>query len=173
MLKRLVPALALLALPMTAEAGWGFTAHQGVEYGTRGYYVSPFEHLPTIDYRSDGLIVQMDALELLAGISREELHLGVNIYKTMDAGKIQGDAWKGNYSVGASVDIDGAPGYEFDPLYAQVLGQARLGMQSQNQYGFGVFVVPGVGFSKAYDMAGDDAFELAVGGQLQISAWMK
>lgn len=174
MFKRLLPALALAAFPLSAEAAWGFTAHQGWEYSTRGYYISPFEGLPTLDIRNKGQVIQLDVLELVSGISTEQLHLGVNYYRNLDNGPVTEDgSWKGAWQLGGSLDIDSAPDFDFEFLNMQALLQGRMGMQSHNDYGFGVYVVPGIGVAKTYDFAGDDAFELAVGGQLQISAWVK
>ncbi len=173
MIKRLIPALALLAFPMSAEAAWGFTAHQGGSYTTRGYYMQPSANLPTLDLRMSGQVIQFDVLELISGITTDQLHLGVNYYKTLDNGDLSEGGWKGVWQLGGALDIDSAPDYSFDPLNLQLLAQARMGMQAHDKFGFGIYIVPGVGFAKTYDFVGDDAFELAVGGEVQLSAWIK
>ena len=176
-MKRLIPALALFGLatlPQTAHAGWGFTEHMGVEYSTRLYYTSPFEALPSLDFKTKGWTIQTEPLELIAGISREELKLGLNVYKTSFTKKITDNdsGWMGAFQPGASIDLDTGHGFDFDTLQMQLLAQARMGAQAQKGMGIGIYVVPGIGFAKTFDATGDDAIELAVGGQLQISAWV-
>lgn len=177
MIKRLLlalPALALAVLPSKAEAAWGFTAHQGVEYSTRGYYVSPHEWLPTIDIRTQGQVIQIDALELLSGITTDRLHLGVNYYRNLKNGPVTDDgSWKGAWQLGGSLDVDSGADYAFDALNLMLMAQGRMGMQAHKDFGFGIYVVPGIGIAKGFDFAGDDAFDLAVGGQVQISTWIK
>ena len=56
-----VTGLALTAASGTAHAAVGFTAHQTWDYGTHGFYGSPFS-LPTLDYMSDGLLVHADGI---------------------------------------------------------------------------------------------------------------
>jgi hypothetical protein len=58
-------------------------------------------------------------------------------------------------------------------MLADAQFQLRMGARSQKPGGMGVgiYVVPGVGFAKAYDFEGDDKMALSVSGDLQISVW--
>lgn len=165
-MKRTLATLALLAAPMTASAGVGFTAHLESEYSTRGFYFSPM-NLPTLDIVNEGLVIQLNALDLVEALTYEQLDLGVNVYKTVKAGPVNDD-WKGVLQAGGSLDFVGNPDFSFDPLNLALLGQARMGFQKAQDFGFGVYVVPGLGFGYVADEV-----ELMVSGGVQLSAWMK
>jgi len=163
-MKRTLTALALLAAPMTASAGVGFTAHQEAKYTARGFYVSPM-NLPSLDITNEGLVVQIYALDLLEALNYENIDLSVGLYKTVKSGKVT-DNWKGVLQPGGTLDV--STNFDFDPLYLALTGQARMGIQKADDFGFGVYVVPGIGVA---DAAGE--IEMAVSGGIQISAWMK
>jgi hypothetical protein len=161
-----VTGLALTAASSTAHAAVGFTAHQTWDYGTHGFYASPFV-LPTLDYASDGLILQAHVLELLAGASNSTLDLGVNLYKTVSKKKVTDDI-NGVLQAGAKLNV--ASGADFDVANGSLglILSARLGAQASKGIGFGMYVVPDLGVAKT-----GDEIELVVGGGLQVSAWMK
>jgi len=165
-MKRTLTALALLATPLTASAGVGFTAHQEARYSGRSLYYSAM-NLPTLDIVNDGLVVQLNVLDLLEALNYEELDLGVSVYKTTAHGPVNGD-WKGVLQPGASLEFTGGPSFSFDPVNLAVIGQARLGFQKAQDFGFGIYVVPGLGVGYVAS-----ELEMMVSGGIQISAWMK
>ena len=167
-MKRTLTALALLAAPMTASAGVGFTAHLNQTYTTRGYYYSAM-NLPTVDITNQGLVIQIHALDLIEGLTYENLDLGVNVYKTFNNGPVN-DNWKGVFQPGGSLDV--STNFDFDPLSMALLFEPRLGFQKAQDFGFGLYVVPGLGFGMGPDGSGDTGIELAVSGGLQVAAWM-
>jgi hypothetical protein len=180
-MKKLAIAAIACAIPLTASAkGWGFTSHGSNSYSANGYYSSQFNDLPSIDIRQAGWVIQLDALDLLHGFASEtvdadgdesrDLHFGLNAYKTTDKQEIH-DHLGGVMQPGFSIDLDTNLGT--DPMLADVQFQMRLGARSQKPggMGIGIYVVPGVGFAKAYDFEGDDAMALSVSGDLQISVW--
>lgn len=163
-MKRTLAALTLLAAPMTASAGIGFTAHQEAVYSARGFYVSPL-NLPSLDITNDGLVIQLYALDLLEALNYENLHLGGAVYKTVKAGKVN-DNWKGVMQPGGNLNL--VTNFDFDPLNIALTGQVRMGIQKADEFGFGVYVVPGLGGAYAADEV-----ELMVSGGIQVAAWMK
>ncbi|MCB9777107.1 MAG: hypothetical protein H6742_00920 [Alphaproteobacteria bacterium] len=163
-MKRTLAALALLAAPMTASAGVGFTAHVENNYSTRGYYYSAM-NLPSLDITNQGLVIQLYALDLIEGLTFEQVHLGGAVYKTVKSGEITGD-WKGVLQPGGKLDF--VTNFDFDPINIGLTGQARMGMQKAGDFGFGVYVVPGLGFGYVADEP-----ELMVSGGVQLAAWMK
>lgn len=162
-MKRALVALALAAAPSLAHAGWGFSYAQGPEFSTRGYYVSPMA-LPTFDIHLEGAAIQINALDLVSGLTREEVILGGNVYVQALKKKVTEDV-AGVVDAGGSLDL--VTNFDFDPLYVALLGQMRLGAQAQKGVGAGLYVIPGLGVAMA---AGE--LELAVGGQLQFSVWV-
>lgn len=165
-MKRILASLALLAAPLTASAGVGFTAHQEAKYSARGFYFSPM-NLPTLDITNQGLVIQIHALDLIEALNYEQLDVGLNIYKTTKSGPVTGD-WKGVLQPGGSLEFTSSPGFNFDPVNFALLGQARLGFQKAEDFGFGLYVVPGVGLGYVAD-----EFEMMVSGGIQLAAWMK
>lgn len=163
-MKRLLATLALMALPMTASAGVGFTAHQESKYSARGFYFSPM-NLPTLDITNEGLVIQINALDLLEALNSEQVHLGGAVYKTVKSGAIT-DSWKGVLQPGGNLDI--VTNFDFDPINLALTGQARMGIQKADAFGFGVYVVPGVGVGYVAD-----ELEMMVSGGIQVAAWMK
>ena len=162
-MKRTLFSLALLALPMTASAGVGFTAHQTATYSSRGYYFSPM-NLPSIDIINDGLVIQLQALDLVEGLTYENIELGASVYKTAKAGPVTGD-WKGVMQPGGTLEFQ--TNFDFDPINIAVLFEPRMGFQKAEDFGFGLYVVPGIGAAYAAEEV-----ELMVSGGIQVTAWM-
>ncbi len=168
-MKRTLVSLSLLALPMTASAGVGFTAHQSWTYSSRNYWGSPI-NLPSLDITNNGLVIQIHALDLIEALTYEDLDLGVAVYKTTKAGPVNDD-WKGVFQPGGRLELD--TNFNFDPLTVGALFEPRLGFQKADKFGFGLYVVPGIGAGVTPDPAtGDTAFELLVSGGIQVAAWM-
>lgn len=165
-MKRILASLALLAAPMTASAGVGFTAHQEATLSGRGFY-GVFGDLPSLDITNDGLVIQLHALDLLYSLNTEQLNLGVGVYKTVKSGPVTGD-WKGVLQPGGTFEFYGQPGFSFDPINLGLIGQARMGFQKAEDFGFGLYVVPGVGVGYVAD-----EFEMMFSGGIQLAAWMK
>jgi hypothetical protein len=169
MTRTLTAALAAATLLFSgadAQAAVGFTAHQTWDYGTHGFFSSPFTK-PTLDYMSEGLVVQGDVLELLSGASNSTLNLGVNIYKTVQKKKVTEDI-NGVLQPGAKINIVSGPDFDVGGGSLALIGSARLGAQAAKGVGFGMYVVPDIGVAKT-----GDEIELVVGGGVQVSAWLK
>ena len=171
-MKKLTIAALACAMPLTASAGgFGFTTHSGTSYSQGiGYGGSAFHDLPSLDFRQSGWTIQVDALELLHGLTVEEgdarqLHLGLNAYKTVQRHDIR-DHLGGVVQPGFSVDVDSNSG--FDPMDFDLQLQVRMGARAQTPGGMGVglYVVPGLGVAS---FAGETG--LAVSGGMQIGVW--
>jgi hypothetical protein len=191
-MKRFIPALTLAAaaaaLSTPAQAaGLGFTAQTDTNYETRGFYTTTgagIFNLPSVDIRTKGWIIQVDALETLASITRKEvnkdgdetngLHLGVAGYTTNIKKDVK-DGIEGVVQPGAKLLLD--TNTSFGPAYWSLLGSVRMGAQASKKMGFGMYVVPHLGIAGTPDLRPDgdpteNTIGLAVGGQLQISAWL-
>ncbi|MCK6506429.1 hypothetical protein L6R53_24155 [Myxococcota bacterium] len=171
-MKRILASLALLAAPMTASAGVGFTAHQTWDHATRthagtGSGWGTRLDLPTLDIVNEGLVIQLGALDLVEALTYETVDLNVSVFKTVKSGPVNGD-WKGVLQPGGTLEFNSSGGFNFDPMWIAAIGKARMGFQKAEDFGFGLYVVPGLGI--AY---GADEIDLAVSGGLQVSAWMK
>lgn len=168
-MKRFLAALSLLALPMTASAGVGFTAHQTMTYSSRGFYYSPF-NLPSLDITNQGLVIQIHALDLIEALTYENLDVGVALYKTTNNGAVN-DNWKGVFQPGGTLEV--STDFNFDAPNAALLFEPRLGFQKADAFGFGLYIVPGIGAGLASDpLTGDSEFELMVSGGVQLAGWM-
>ena len=180
-------ALALAAiLPSQAEAAWGFTAHQGITMSGTQKVMAPTEMVPTVDFKTGKILIQVDALETLASLTRaQETHFGFNGYYTLGKGEIKNHL-DGVMQVGASVDFASYKPVEdnsdFDYSNMFVVGQLRMGAQSydkSSKYGVGIYVVPGIGFASVPALEQESAdsvdkqTEIAIGSGLQISVWKK
>ena len=173
MTRFLIAALATI-IPMTAQAGFGVTHHSSIEHSTKTGYFSSNHVLPSIDYKSGPLVVQVDALELIESLGQEDmLRLGINVYQTTIKKKVN-ENFGGVVQFGGSIDFDQQ---NQDLKYINVLGAMRMGAQAAKGMGFGIYVVPEIGVSIANGDAADairpdGTMELEVGGQLQISTWL-
>lgn len=181
-------ALALAALiPSQAEAAWGFTAHQGVTMSGTQQIAAPTEFVPSVDFKAGKILIQVDALETIASLTRaEETHFGFNGYFGVGKGEIK-DHIDGVLQIGASVDYgsynptEDIENDEYSNLH--VLGQIRMGAQTygkSSKYGFGIYVVPGIGFASVPALEQDleaegieKQTEIAIGSGIQISVWKK
>jgi hypothetical protein len=186
-MKRTLIAALFIAAPLTAQAGVGFTSHSGVDTSGKSGVSSPMEYVPTIDYKAGPVLIQVDALETMASLGRDDImHFGLNGYFTVKGGKKGGkinNNLNGVLQVGASIDMQQNTTAEDDDFHFTnmwVVGQARMGAQASDKFGIGIYVVPGLGFARVPDSEQDDfddgiemATELAIGTGLQISVWMK
>ncbi len=181
-------ALSLLSVDANA-AGIGFTHQQGMQYETRGWQnYSGLHQLPTLDIRTDGVVIQIDALETIAAITNKEtdangdeknsVHLGVGVYATVAKKPVKGDKDGGDIvgvmQPGGQLTIDTNTG--FDPSHFALLGGLRMGAQASKGMGFGMYVIPQLGVASAPDLKDDpskNTIGLAVGGQFQVSVWIK
>ena len=195
-----VPAALVTAAAVaspTAEAAWGFTHQNTIQYETRGFDMaldsgfSSVHQLPTFDVKTQGWVLQFDALETLASLTRKEftndgdeamgLHFGAGVYKTSLRKPIKGDKDGGDIvgvvQPGGQLTLDTNSG--FSHMNAAVLGGVRMGAQASKGMGFGMYVVPQLGFASVRKLGGDkpdpteSTIGLAVGGQLQVSVWVK
>jgi len=157
--------LAVLALPTPAWAvGFGTSYGIGLESSTRGYYASPFNWYPSFDLHFDKVDLQLHPFGLLAGITKEEIWLGGDVYF---GGRSwgTGTAVTGVFIPGASLDLVADP--DFKPYNVAALGQARIGLEAGQAFCFGLYVVPGFGLAIA-----DDEFEMMLGGRVELSFWL-
>lgn len=159
---RTLLAAALAVLPSVAQAGVGVTWFTGFDGGAKGYFASG-SALPTVDYHTEGMVIQVHALDLVRGVIGEQVYLGGDFYMTTRRLKVNEDIG-GVIQPGGSLDI--ATNFDFDPLNLGVMGKVRLGAQTQKGMGFGIYVVPGIGFG----LAGEET-DVLFSGQLQISTW--
>lgn len=172
-MKRAALALAALLVPQVASAGVGVTGFLGAtEYASGGPFAGAgfTSFLPTIDYRSGRHAFQFAALDLIDGIARGEdlavYRLQVAYYNTTSRGKVTED-WKGIFAPGASVLYLGNGEDNFN-----LVGRARVGVQTAKKMGVGLYVVPGLGVG-SYSDGNDntDDLTLIMHGSIQLSVW--
>lgn len=153
----LIPTDAL-ATGLGSSAGLGFGGLAG-RFGADFDFVSR-GFAPSFDLHTQPLVLQFHVLEFIDQLSDEEIYLGANLYFDVFAAEISGP-WIGVVQPGVSIDLVG------DPFIIGLAGECRLGAQAEGAMGFGIYVVPSLGF---YTGAGDS--DLMVGGTLQISSWV-
>ncbi len=162
---RILALFTLLSLPGTAHAlGYGTSYGIGLESSSRGYYVSPFGIYPSLDLYSDGALVQLHPLELVQGITQDDIWLWANAYfpgPTFSTGT----GLEGTIMPGASFDLRADT--DFKPLYLALMAEGRMGVQTAEAMGVGVYVVPGLGLALA-----DGDFEVMLGGRVEIAIWL-
>ena len=195
-----IPAALVTAAAVAspaAEAAWGFTHQTTTQYETRGFDMAldsgftSVHQLPTLDFKTQGWVLQFDALETLASLTRKEftndgdeamgLHFGAAVYKTTLNKDVKGDKDGGDITgvvqPGGQLTLDTNSG--FSHMNAAVLAGLRMGAQASKGMGFGMYVVPQLGFASVRKLGGDkpdpteSTIGLAVGGQLQVSVWVK
>ncbi len=164
---------ALLALPQVAHAGvgstWAFRSGSTFSYvggwGAPGF-TFPFHDLPSLDVRMRAVDVQFHVLEFIGGIASESdmLLLGANAYFQGMERPAPG-SFVGVFDPGVSLDL--AAETDFSPTNVGVMGLARLGVEAEERFGCGLYVVPAVGIGLI-----EEEFELLVGGSLQVSIWV-
>ena len=146
----------LLAMPGSAFAvGIGSTI--GVDGIDDGVGNGSFR--PTFDLVFDPVILQIHALDTLESAFHDSLYLGVDVLVEVVEAPIAGP-WSGVVQPGGGVDLFA------DPDGIAIAGECRLGIQAEESAGFGVYVVPAIGF-----VSGDGRGSLHAGGALQVSAW--
>lgn len=154
---RLVPAMVLvLFFPASASA---FGLGSSIAGFGSGDDVGAGSFRPTFDLVFDPVIVQIHALDTLGAAFDDRLFLGVNVYADAYHAPI-GGLFTGVIQPGGGVDLFGSP----DGV--SVSAQCRLGIQAEERAGFGVYVVPALGF-----VSGGGYTDLYTGGALQVSAW--
>ena len=165
-MRRLTLLALLLALPAPAHAiGYGSSYGLGLETSSRGYYVSPFGLYPSLDLHLAPAWLQLYPLELVQGITIDELWIG-------------GAGWAPGWSYGTGTVMEGVlmPGASFDlvadtdfkPLYLAVCATGRLGLPAQESMGFGAYILPSAGLALA-----DGDFEVMLGGRMEFSLWLR
>ncbi|MEL6345010.1 MAG: hypothetical protein AAFV53_17965 [Myxococcota bacterium] len=184
-MKRLLPVALgalLFALPQTAEAGFGLTAQiASVENATASsgtIYTNRQHRYPTLDYKSGRFLLQVAALDLINSIGFEDnLLFGVNGFYQMRKAPMS-ETVTGVTQLGATFDYDQIGE---DTNFTTIQFAGRMGAQVNKKMGFGIYIVPQIGVTLASDeffISGpsDDStsnLSLAVGGQVQVSVWMK
>lgn len=168
----LLPPLALLIAPRAALAGigttWAFNngsevATGPVMWGGTGV-AFPFHSLPSLDLRLKKVDLQIHALEFIGGIAGDTLLVGGNIlFRGLE--RPAPGPFTGVVDPGVSIDI--AADTDFAPTNLGVMGLARMGVEAQERFGVGVYVVPAVGVGLL-----EEDFELLVAGSLQFSVWV-
>ena len=157
-MKRLtIVALAALYAPF-AQAGIGVTAGGG-------QYLDGTSWFPSIDWRDNGVLVQMHLLDQLQPIAtggKFYPNLGVDVSFVAVKKKIAEEV-EGVVMPGGGVRVSGS-----DPLGWNVMFESRFGMEMKKGMGFGVYVVPALGVTNG--VTGDVG--LNYGGGVQISVWM-
>ncbi len=156
MFRCIFAAVALLA-STPAWAGIGTTASMAATTDGTAW-------MPSLDYRSSGWLVQVHALDLIAGLPDRLINTGVDVttiaIKKKVATDIEGVVMPGG---GARLYADTS----FDTVGFNVLAQARIGAEVKQGMGFGVYVVPQLGVSNLVT----GKVGLTAGGGLQVSAW--
>ena len=163
-MRTLIGFLAL-TVAQSAHAGLGTSiglSPGGLGFaGTGGAFFPGGGFLPTLDYRSDPLVLQFHVLEFaVLALETQDVFVGANIYYEAARGPI-GGGWKGVAQPGAGIDILG------DPFILTVTGEARFGAESGNNIGVGVYAVPALGV-----WVGDGDSGFVAGGALQFSIWL-
>lgn len=146
----------LLAVPASAQAFGLGTTIAGFGFDD-GFGSGAFR--PSFDLVFDPVIVQIHALDTLNSAFDDQLYLGADVLVNVATVPIAGP-WSGVVQPGGGVDLLA------DPDIIGISGECRFGIQAQEQAGFGVYVVPALGF-----VSGDGGSDLYAGGALQISAW--
>jgi hypothetical protein len=183
-MNRLLASALLLSLPGFAHAGIGFTHYQGGDQSAKGYAPSGSVGLPTVDYRSGDVLIQVHALELIAGVAAGDdsiygtsvVNFGTNVH--VQTGKRKINEWcDGVSQPGASVDFFKGLGDADDGTYdgSSFAGNFvwRAGAQSTGKMGVGIYVAPSIGFGSFDAGTDDNEMDITVGGTLQVSIWSK
>lgn len=150
-------ALVLLALPGSALAGIGTTAHlTTLTDGTLW--------VPSLDYRASGVSVQLHLLDTLRATATGEdfaLDTGVDVTYAVVKKKVAPEI-EGIIAPGVGVRLANYGDFGFN-----LVAQTRFGMEMKQGMGFGVYVVPMAGVSNLSGKTG-----VVYGGGVQISAWL-
>lgn len=159
-MKKLIGLVILIAASYSPAAHAGF----GVTAGTGGY-ADGTSWVPSLDWRANGILVQMHLLDQLAPLATGGdfyPNIGADVtvvaVKKKIAAEIEGVVMPGG---GIRVTGGGSLGWN-------VMGEARFGMEMKQGMGFGVYVVPALGVT---NLASGDV-GVNYGGAVQISVWM-
>lgn len=150
-------ALALMLAPTSAFAGFGTTAHVTAVSDGTGW-------VPSLDWRSKGLVVQAHLLDTLASTAAGgdfALDVGVDVTYAVIKKKV-GEDTEGILAPGGSIRIANYGDFGFNAL-----AEMRMGAEMKKGMGIGLYVVPQLGVST---LPGE--FRIAYGGGFQISAWL-
>ena len=151
---------ASLTVSSPAFAGFGTSA----AVGGSGTFLG---HAPTVDYRDEGWLVQVQALDLIGSIQDDLINTGVSVSRVAPGLK---------RNIAPEVDGVVMPGgglrfladTGFDNVGWALDAHARMGMEMKKGMGFGVYVVPMLGVTNI--TTGD--LGLAYGGGVEISTWL-
>lgn len=172
MIKRILAATLLTALPMTAHAGFGVTAALGsIENSIDDTYYSGQHLYPTFDYKSGPYLFQVGLLDIINSALDEtdenNALVGVNFFYQYAKAPVAPNV-TGVRQIGVTFDYDQA-GEDINFTTIQAAG--RFGAQASKKMGIGLYVVPELGVNIASEDAREDSMKLAVGGQVQLSVW--
>lgn len=176
-MKKILGLIALTAAmaPSAAFAGFGMTASLGgLSDGT--------SWAPSMDWRSRGFVVNLNAVDLIGGVPDDRLNLGAGFSVIAMKREIAQEV-EGTLMPGARIRYAGFLGDTADALSTaklqdsgfNVTGQLRMGMEMKKGMGFGVYVVPQLGVSNIFGLGAVGAnkaeMSLTYGGGLEVSAW--
>lgn len=162
-MKKLLSLLALsFAVSAPAHAGFGVTAYMGGTNDAAALGV----WAPSLDYRANGWLVQLHALDLIGELPNENLDFGFDVSAIVAKRKVGADI-EGVVMPGVTFNLHSDFGFDSPGWQASVM--TRMGAEIKQGMGFGIYVVPQIGASNL--ITGDVG--LSYGGSVQISTWFK
>jgi hypothetical protein len=180
-LKGMVSTLALtLGMGLAAapaQAGFGATAFLAPDFGSNDLGAPMWA--PSVDYRFNGLLFQLPALNLIGGLTNKHLDLGLAFSGIVAKGQM-GTDFDGVFFLGGNARYFAPTDAKIKNASAfEVMLKARLGMEVKKNkegrgMGFGVYVVPRLGISTFADSKAETAkreLGLGWGGGLELSTW--
>lgn len=126
------------------------------DFGARGFGGG---FPPSLDFHFDPIVLQIHVLNTLAAALDERVYIGGNLYVQVAQQPVT-TSWNAVVQPGASLDLAG------NPVTLGLAFETRLGIQAEQQAGFGIYLVPAVGI-----VTGGGQAEAYVGGGLQMSVW--
>ena len=168
-MKRLLFAALLTLLPAVAQAGVGTIWYTGGALNSHGYY-SSVSWLPTLDFHNKDMLVQLNAADLLFGLPAKSVNLAGDVFATSRNMKVS-DEVDGVFQYGGRLELETKT--SFKTVNGALLGEVRIGAQTVKGMGVGIYVVPGLGLAYGTARSGNQKVDLAMSGQLQISAWFR
>lgn len=163
----------LVAVIPQAHAGWGATAFLTSESDLGANVIGAPAWAPTVDYRRNGLLFQIPALNLIGGMASKNLDLGLGFSGTMLKGAMSGTT-DGVLALGVNGRYFTPTGGAKDSSGISLILKARMGAEVKKGMGFGIYVVPQLGISNFADGKPATAARdigLGWGGGLEISTW--
>jgi hypothetical protein len=157
---RLAPLwLVLVAAPaQAADIGSSYWMGWRTAYGGPGLPTG-FESFPSLDIRTDDVIVQTYPIDLLVALTQEDAEISVNVFFPVHDAPVT-DALTGVVQPGVSADLF------TDPFTLGVAAAVRLGVEAGQDAHVGAYVVPELGLVLVDGEAG-----LVAGGKLEMSVW--